>query len=78
MSDKISEKIPDKQSQDVENGSSNSDAGKNGEEVFEKQTLTTIVLLTTTSLMAMFLIALDRTIITTVTNCYSSLYLLLN
>ncbi|KAH7396378.1 putative MFS aflatoxin efflux pump [Pyrenochaeta sp. MPI-SDFR-AT-0127] len=34
-------------------------------ETFEKQPLTTIVLLTTTSSMALFLIALDRTIITT-------------
>lgn len=35
-------------------------------EKFQKQPLTTVVILTTTSLMAMFLIALDRTIITTV------------
>ena len=60
--------MSEKLSQDLENGASNSDAGKNGEETFQKQSLTTIVLLTTTSLMAMFLIALDRTIITTVRN----------
>ena len=36
------------------------------DEKFEKQPLMTVVLLTVTSLMAMFLIALDRTIITTV------------
>jgi hypothetical protein len=58
--------MSEKLSQDLEHRASNSDAGKKDEEVFEKQTITTIVLLTTTSLMAMFLIALDRTIITTV------------
>lgn len=48
---------------DVERASETKEAG---EETFQKQTLTTIVLLTTTSSMALFLIALDRTIITTV------------
>lgn len=51
---------------DPENGTEKSDPSKDGDEAFQKQPLTTIVLLATTSLMAMFLIALDRTIITTV------------
>lgn len=62
----MSDETADRRPQDLEKGASNSEVGKDGEEAFEKQTLTTIVLLTTTSLMAMFLIALDRTIITTV------------
>jgi succinate dehydrogenase hydrophobic anchor subunit len=53
---------------DPEKASEKSDSSKNGDDTFEKQPLTAIVLLTTTSLMAMFLIALDRTIITTVRN----------
>jgi hypothetical protein len=58
--------VLEKSSQDVDNGTDKSDSGKAGEEIFIKQSITTITILTTTSLMAMFLIALDRTIITTV------------
>ncbi|KAF2472126.1 putative MFS aflatoxin efflux pump [Lindgomyces ingoldianus] len=55
----------------------NIDPSNASDETFQKQPLTTIVLLTVTSLMAMFLIALDRTIITTaipnITNDFRSL-----
>jgi hypothetical protein len=47
-------------------GADNFGPSNAGDQKFQKQPLTIIVLLTITSLMAMFLIALDRTIITTV------------
>jgi hypothetical protein len=58
--------LDDRSSQDVHDGAEKPDSSTAGDENFQKQPLTTIVLLATTSLMAMFLIALDRTIIITV------------
>jgi hypothetical protein len=58
--------INEKSSTDIPNEANNSEASNTDDEKFQKQPLTTVVLLTITSLMAMFLIALDRTIITTV------------
>ncbi|KAK4989968.1 hypothetical protein LTR50_002879 [Elasticomyces elasticus] len=69
--------LDEKSPQHIHEAADKSDSDDAGGETFQKQPLTTVVLLTTTSLMAMFLIALDRTIITTaipnITNQFKSL-----
>ena len=53
-------------SQDVQPENEKAEPITTDDDKFQKQPLTTVVALIVTSLMAMFLIALDRTIITTV------------
>ncbi|KAF1844689.1 MFS general substrate transporter [Cucurbitaria berberidis CBS 394.84] len=55
----------EKSTQAVHDGSGEFNPSKATDGKFENQPLTTIIILTATSLMVMFLIALDRTIITT-------------